>query len=114
MTEEELEKDFDKMLEELKWHLAKDQLMKEYKIDVQKEDVEAYAKEVARMQFMQYGLMHVDDQYLTNYANEMLKQENQLRGIVERVAENKIYEALKGVVKLEQKKISHEEFGRLF
>ena len=114
MTEEELEKDFDKMLEELKWHLAKDQLMKEYKIDVQKEDVEAYAKEVARMQFMQYGLMHVDDQYLTNYANEMLKQENQLRSIVERVAENKIYEALKGVVKLEQKKISHEEFGRLF
>ena len=114
MTQEELDKDFDKMLEELKWHLAKDQLMKEYKIDVQKEDVEAYAKEVARMQFMQYGLMHVDDQYLTNYANEMLKQENQLRGIVERVAENKIYEALKGVVKVEQKKISHEEFGKLF
>ena len=114
MTAEELEKDFDKMLEELKWHLAKDQLMKEYKIDVQKEDVEAYAKEVARMQFMQYGLMHVDDQYLTNYANEMLKQENQLRGIVERVAENKIYEALKGVAKIEKKNISHEEFGKLF
>ena len=114
MTQEELDKDFPKMIEELKWHLAKDQLMKEYKIDVQKEDVEAYAKEVARMQFMQYGLMHVDDQYLTNYANEMLKQENQLRGIVERVAENKIYEALKGVAKIEQKKISHEEFGKLF
>ena len=114
MTAEELEKDFDKMLEELKWHLAKDQLMKEYKVDVQKEDVEAYAKEVARMQFMQYGLMHIDDQYLTNYANEMLKQENQLRGIVERVAENKIYEALKGVAKIEQKKISHEDFGKLF
>ncbi|MBQ4394840.1 MAG: trigger factor [Paludibacteraceae bacterium] len=114
MTAEELEKDFDKMLEELKWHLAKDQLMKEYKVDVQKEDVEAYAKEVARMQFMQYGLMHIDDQYLTNYANEMLKNENQLRGIVERVAENKIYEALKGVVKIEQKKISHEDFGKLF
>ena len=114
MTAEELEKDFDKMLEELKWHLAKDQLMKEYKVDVQKEDVEAYAKEVARMQFMQYGLMHIDDQYLTNYANEMLKQENQLRGIVERVAENMIYEALKGVAKIEQKKISHEEFGKLF
>ena len=114
MTAEDLEKDFDKMLEELKWHLAKDQLMKEYKVEVQKEDVEAYAKEVARMQFMQYGLMHIDDQYLTNYANEMLKQENQLRGIVERVAENKIYEALKGVAKIEQKKISHEDFGKLF
>ena len=114
MTQEELDKDFDKMLEELKWHLAKDQLMREYKVDVQKEDVEAYAKEVARMQFMQYGLMHIEDQYLTNYANEMLKQENQLRGIVERVSENKIYEALKGVAKIETKKISHADFGKLF
>lgn len=114
MTQEELDKDFDKMLDELKWHLAKDQLMKEYNVEVQKEDVEAYAKEVARMQFMQYGLMHVDDQYLTNYANEMLKQENQLRGIVERVAENKIYEALKGVAKIEKKAISHADFGKLF
>ena len=114
MTEEQLDKDFDKMLEELKWHLAKDQLMKEFDIKVEKEDVEAYAKEVAKMQFMQYGLMHIDDQYLTNYANEMLKKEDQLRGIVERVAENKIYEALKGVAKIEEKAISHADFGKLF
>jgi trigger factor len=102
------------MIDELKWHLAKDQLMKEFNVDVQKEDVEAYAKEVAKMQFMQYGLMHIDDQYLTSYAQEMLKQENQLRGIVERVAENKIYEALKGVAKIEKKSISHADFGKLF
>ena len=114
MTAEELEKDFDKMLDELKWHLAKDQLMREYKIDVQKEDVEAFAKEVARLQFTQYGLMHIEDEYLTNYANEILKNEDQLRGIVERVIENKIYEALKGIVKVEPKTISHEDFGKLF
>lgn len=114
MTEEQLEKDFPQMIEELKWHLAKDQLMKEFNVDVQKEDVESYAKEVAKMQFMQYGLMHIDDQYLTSYAQEMLKQENQLRGIVERVAENKIYEALKGVAKIEKKGISHADFGKLF
>ena len=114
MTQEELDKDFDKMLNELKWHLAKDQLMKEYQIDVQKEDVEGYAKEIAKMQFMQYGLMHVEDEYLTQYANEFLKNEDQLRGIVERVVENKIYDALKGIVKVEAKKISQEDFGKLF
>ena len=114
MTAEELEKDFPKMIEELKWHLAKDQLMKEYNIQVEKEDVEAYAKEVARLQFTQYGLMHIEDQYLTNYAQEILKNEDQLRGIVERVIENKIYESLKGIVKVENKKISHEDFGKLF
>lgn len=114
LTDEEIDKDFPQMIEELKWHLAKDQLLKKYNINVEKEDVEDYAKKVAKMQFMQYGLMHVDDAYLTNYAQQMLKDENQLRGIVERVAEQKIYAALKTVVKLEEKPISHDDFGKLF
>jgi FKBP-type peptidyl-prolyl cis-trans isomerase (trigger factor) len=114
MTQEELDKDFPKMIEELKWHLAKDQFMKEYKIDVQKEEVEDFAKRIAKMQFMQYGLMNVDDAMLANYAQDMLKQDNQLRNIVERVAEDKIFEALKGVVKIEPKTISQEEFDKLF
>lgn len=114
MTQEELDKDFPKMLDELKWQLAKDQLMKEYKIDVQKEEVEAFAKRIAKMQFMQYGLMNVEDEHLTNYAQEMLKNENQLRGIVERVVEDKLFEALKGVVKVEAKTVSQEEFDKLF
>ena len=37
MTQEELDKDFPKMLEELKWHLAKDQLMKAFEVKVEKE-----------------------------------------------------------------------------
>ena len=114
MTAEELDKDFPKMIEELKWHLAKDQLMKEYKLDVQKEEVEAFAKRIAKMQFMQYGLMNVEDQMLANYAQEMLKNEDQLRSIVERVIEDKIYETLKGIAKIEPKTVSQEDFDKLF
>ena len=114
MTQEELDKDFDKMLEELKWHLAKDQLMKEYNINVEKEEVEGFAKRIAKMQFMQYGLMNVEDEHLQNYANEMLKQENQLRGIVERVVEDKIFAAIKGVAKIEPKTVSQKDFDKLF
>ena len=114
MTQEELDKDFDKMLDELKWHLAKDQLMKEYKIEIEKEDVEGYAKRIAKMQFMQYGLMNVEDEMLANYAQEMLKNENQLRGIVERLVEDKIFEAVKAIVKVETKTVSQEDFDKLF
>jgi trigger factor len=114
MTQEELDKDFDKMLDELKWHLAKDQLMKEYNINVEKEEVEAFAKRIAKMQFMQYGLMNVEEEMLANYAQEMLKQDNQLRGIVERLVEDKIFEAVKGVVKIEAKTVSQEDFDKLF
>ena len=114
LTDEQLDKEFPQMLDELKWHLAKEQLLKHFDIKIEKEDVEAYAKEVARMQFMQYGLMHVEDQYLTNYAQEMMKKEDQLRALVERCAEQKIYKALEGVAKVEEQAISHEDFGKLF
>jgi trigger factor len=34
ITDEELERDFPKMIEQLKWSLAKDQLMKQFNIKV--------------------------------------------------------------------------------
>ncbi len=114
MTAEKLDEDFPKMIEELKWHLAKDQLATAYEVKVENDDVLNYAKEMTRMQFMQYGLANVDDALLTQYAEQTLKNEDQVRGIVERVIENKIYEALKGIVKVEEKSISYEDFGKLF
>ena len=114
MTDEELDKNFPQMLEELKWQLVKDQLMKQLDIKVEKEEVEEYAKKVARMQYMQYGLMHVDDQYLTSFAQEMLKRDDQLRAMVERVAEEKIYAAERNIMKVEEKEVSQEEFNKLF
>lgn len=114
MTDEELDKNFPQMLTELKWQLVKDQLIRQLDIKVEKEDVDAYAKKVAKMQFMQYGLMHVEDQYLDNFAQEMLKKDDQLRGIVERVAEEKIFEAEKKIMKVEEKEVSQEDFNKLF
>lgn len=114
MTDEELDKNFPQMLTELKWQLVKDQLIRQLDIKVEKENVDAYAKKVAKMQFMQYGLMHVEDQYLDNFAQEMLKKDDQLRGIVERVAEEKIFEAEKKIMKVEEKEVSQEDFNKLF
>jgi trigger factor len=114
MKEEDLERDFPKMLDELKWHLSKDQLMKHFDIKIEHEDVKAFARNVAKLQFMNYGLVHVEDQYLDNFADEMLKNEDQLRGMIERVAETKIYDAIKGVAKIEEKEVGYDDFGKLF
>ena len=51
---------------------------------------------------------------LANYAQEMLKNEDQLRGIVERLVEDKVFEALKGIAKVEPKTVSQEDFDKLF
>ncbi len=114
MTEETLEADFPKMIDELKWHLAKDKISKANDLKVETEEVTAYAKNIAKMQFLQYGLPNVEDAMLENYAQEMLKQDNQVRGIVERVVENKIFAIIKNNVTLNETPISVEDFNKLF
>lgn len=114
MTEQKVEEDYPKMLEELKWQLAKDQLAEAYEVKVDEKDVTEYAKNITRMQFMQYGLSNVADEMLEQYSQEMLKDENQVRGIYNRVQEVKIYEALKGKVKLVHKEVALDEFSKLF
>ncbi len=114
MTAEDIDKEFPQMIEELKWHLAKTQLSETFNIKIEPEEVQNYAKEMVRMQFLQYGLAGVEDEMLTQYSQEILKNEDQLHGIIDRLQENKIYEALKGTVKLETKEISYEDFGKLF
>lgn len=113
LTDEQIEKEWEQTLNGLRWQLAKDQLAEQFQIKVEKADVDNLAKDFARMQFMQYGLTHVEDQYLEQFAADMLKDENQTRAIYERCLENKLFEAIKDVVKIETKVITYEEFVKL-
>ena len=113
MTDERLEKEFPGMLTELTWQLSRDQLVKELKIEVSEAEVTDFAKTIAKMQYMQYGLTHVEDEYLLSFAQEMLKDDKQAQAIYQRVEENKLYEAMKGVVTVENKSISYDDFGKL-
>ena len=113
LTDEQIEKEWEQTLNGLRWQLAKDQLAEQFEIKVEKADVDNLAKDFARMQFLQYGLTNVEDQYLEQFAADMLKDENQTRALYERCVENKLFDALKGVVKLETKTISYEDFIKL-
>ena len=105
---------YDKSIEELTWHLIKEQLVKANNIKVEQEDVVNMAKEATRAQFAQYGMMSVPEDLLENYAKEMLKKKESVEGLVKRVVETKLASALKSQVKLNNKTISAEEFNKMF
>ena len=105
---------YDKSIEELTWHLIKEQLVKANNIKVEQEDVVNMAKEATRAQFAQYGMMSVPEDLLENYAKEMLKKKESVEGLVNRVVETKLASALKSQVKLNNKTISAEEFNKMF
>ena len=114
LTEEAVEKDFPAMLDDLKWHLIKDKLSKENNVKVEAVDIEEYAKKIAKSQFAQYGMANVPDDILDGYVKDMLKKEESVRNIVDKVVESKAMEVVKAAVKLEMKEVSIEEFNKMF
>lgn len=109
-----VEENYDKSIEELTWHLIKEQLVKANDIKVEQEDVVDMAKETTRVQFAQYGMLNVPEDVLENYSKEMLKKKETVEGLVNRVVEAKLATALKPQVTLDNKNISAEDFNKMF
>ena len=112
--EEYVAENYDKSIEELTWHLIKEQLVEGNEIKVEQEDVLNMAKETTKAQFAQYGMLSVPEDVLDNYAQEMLKKKETVNNLVNRVVEAKLAAALKAQVTLENKSVSVEEFNKMF
>ena len=111
--EEYVEENFKQSLPELLWHLAKEQLCDQLEVKVEHEDVLETAKAFTRLQFAQYGMINLPEESITNYAAEMLKNEQQAQGLVERTVENKLAAKVKEAVTLKTKEVTMEEFRKL-
>ena len=109
-----VDENYDKSIEELTWHLIKEQLVKANDIKVEQQDITDMAKEATRAQFAQYGMLNVPEELLENYAKEMLKKKESVEGLVNRVVESKLATALKEQVTLEHKPISAVDFNKMF
>ena len=108
-----IDENYEKSLEALTWDLAKNKLAEAQGIKVDDKDVQNAAVEMARMQFAQYGMNNVPDEYVQNYANERLKKRETVQQMADRALDQKLIAALKEVVKLDHKEISLDDFNKM-
>ena len=111
--EEYVEKNYAMSVKELAWHLIKEQLATANNVKVEEADVIATAKEAARAQFAQYGMSNIPEEYIENYAKDMLKKGDYTDSFVDRAVDRKLTEALKAVVKLNEKTATLDEFNKM-
>ena len=108
-----VDKNYDQSIKELTWHLIKEQLVRATEVKVGDDDIRDTAKEAARAQFAQYGMTNIPEEYVDNYADDMIKKGENTDGLVDRAIDRKLTAALKKGVKLNEKSISLDDFNEL-
>lgn len=108
-----IDNNYEGSVKELEWDMAKNQLAVANGIKVEDKDVNDAAKEMARMQFAQYGMSNIPEEYVDNYAKEMLKKRETVEQLANRALDRKLTAALKEVVKLDHKEISLDDFNKM-
>lgn len=111
--EEFVEKNYEASIQQLTWHLIKELLVEANKVKIEDKDVREAAKETARIQFAQYGMIQVPEEYVDNYVTEMFKKKENVDAFVDRAIDLKLIEALKKVVTLETKEVTLDEFNKI-
>ena len=112
-TPESLEEDYPKILEDLKFHLIKEQLIEENNITIDDGEMHEYARQATRAQFARYGIDNLPDDSLDRFAEDMLKKKETYRQLGDKIFEDKLIKILKEQVTLEPQEISIEDYKKL-
>ena len=112
-TMEDIEKDWEFFIADYKWQMVRGYLMNKYNVKVEEADLLASAKGFAAYQFAMYGMNNVPEEQLEAFAKNILSQEEQGRRILDKVEDDKTFDAVREVVTLKKKKISVEKFREL-
>ena len=112
LTPEQLEEEYPGYAESLRWQILQQTVAQAIDLKVDAAELEAEAKRMVGAQYAQYG-MPMDEETLTNVAKNVLNDEKERRRIADVLVERKVVDDLKTRVKISEKLVSFDEFGKL-
>ena len=113
LTEEQVEKDFEHFMTDLKWQLIKDSFIKENELNVTPEEALGLARQITFSQFNQYGMYNLPDEQLDQFANMMLEKPEEKERIYGKILEDKVIGIIKEKVSVTEVEVSKDEFNEM-
>ena len=110
---EQLEQEFPAFLEDFKWQLVRNSLMKKFELQITADDIKDAAKAYVTYQYAMYGLGNLPEDMISEAVNNVLHDQSQVDRLAEQVEDQKVLEKIKGIASLKSKKISSEKFREL-
>ncbi|MCR5695900.1 MAG: trigger factor [Marinilabiliaceae bacterium] len=114
-SQEVLDKEFPNFLEDLKWQVVKNAILKKNDIKITPDDVLAFAKKSIKAQFAQYGIANIPEDKLEAYAQSQIREnKEQYEHMVEGASNDVVVKFAKEHVKLDSKNVKRDAFNKLF
>ena len=108
-TTDIVEKEYENFAKNLQWSLIKGKIAKKFDLKVEEEEVFEGFKERVRNYFQGYG----DELVILNTANRLMQDEKQVDQLYQELMSDKLFEAVREVVTIKDKKISSDDFDEV-
>jgi FKBP-type peptidyl-prolyl cis-trans isomerase (trigger factor) len=113
VDEETIEKEFPAFLQDYRWQLVRGHLLDSLGLKIEQKDIQEAAESYVRYQYAMYGMGGVPDEIVKENAKNVLTDEKQFNRVIEQVEDNKVLDAVKGIIKITPKRISVDKFRAL-
>lgn len=111
---EEVEKSYGSFDHHMRWQLISEQLVKQYGLEVEDEELEAGARRQIMSYFSSYGQMpSFDDEWMEPLVKKQLADTKFRDELYNKIMTDKLFYVLEQELKLEEKHVSLEEFVKL-
>ncbi len=112
LTEEEIDRDFDGFLKDLRWQLIKEYIVRENELKAEVEEVNELAKQMVLAQYAYYGIYNLTEEQLETFAKNLTGNPESVERLYLQVLEKKVIEFVKEKITVENKEVSREEFEK--
>ncbi len=113
MTLEQIEKEFDGFMKDLKWQLIKDNVAKANEIKVTPDEANEFARKMALAQYQQYGIYDVPEEQLESFAKMIIEKPEEEDRIYKKIQEDKVIYEIKQKVSIVEEEVSQEDFNKM-
>lgn len=114
LAQEDIDRDYDKYSDSMKWQLIENRLIKDNHIEVEDDEVKGFVKERYLPGWKNMNLTEDIMKRLDQLADSFLEsRQDEARRLIDSLYEIKITSLIKSKVKLQEKDINYEEFIKL-
>jgi trigger factor len=114
MTEEQAKEEYEKSEKSMRYQLIEGKLIQDHNLQVQFEDLKAYAMEMIKGQMAQFGQMNPSEKELEDIAARILSNQEEVKRLSEQLMSQKLLELYKREANLKTKEITYDDFVKEF